>query len=866
MKRLTKVASVIAAAALNLIAQSSINITTTTLPPAIIGQTYPNVTLQTTGSSAPISWSIDGPSNWTVGSVNATTGVFCYKACGGFAVQEPPGQYPLTIVANSDTGSGSRNYTLVVQSPLQIVTTSVPNANANLAYSTQLQAIGGTGNYRWSIQSGTLPPGIALTDNVKGILSGTAPGVNGTYPFTVRLLDQATNETVSQQLSISVVNGIAILTTALPDAVLRQVYSVQLQGTGANLVWSLVPGSVLPPNLTLNPSGLLSGIVLGPGSYSVPVQLVNAQFPNAVATQTFNLLVTLGPLNILEQTLSAATQNVPYSTTLTPAGGIPPYIWSLDISTPKALSIGASTGTISGTLTTAGLFPVTVALRDSAGATVSRTYSLAVGNAVSITTTSLANGSPNAPYSAALTAAGGVLTYSWSITSGSLPPGLTLDAANGKITGTPTVAGTSQFTVQVKDFVGGIATKALSITIGPFLSITTVSLPGGALTQPYSQTVTAINGTAPLTWSIASGALPAGLQLNSATGLISGTPTQAGNSTFDILVTDTTNATARKTLSINIANNPLVITSNGFSGDVLVAFSQTLAATGGTPPYTWSVPPNTLPAGLQLNGSTGVISGTPGAGGVFPVLFSATDVNGLAGTKTIPITINLPSTPATSVTVGTTTQPVVGLTTGAPYPLEITGVINLTFVSSAGGSGSEARFSDGTRTVQYIVRANQTQAIFPTVTTPAVITGTVAGTITLTATMSAGGQDITPSPAPAKTITVDSAVPVITSVTLTQVTGGLNVVVTGYSNTREVSSGSFTFAVSSGNSLSQATLTVPLTSAFAAWFSNSASNATGGQFKLTVPFSVTQGAAAAVTKVTVTLTNTKGASAAVTSP
>jgi hypothetical protein len=80
-----------------------------------------------------------------------------------------------------------------------------------------------------------------------------------------------------------------------------------------------------------------------------------------------------------------------------------------------------------------------------------------------------------------------------------------------------------------------------------------------------------------------------------------------------------------------------------------------------------------------------------------------------------------------------------------------------------------------------------------------------------------------------------------------------------------VASGSFTFAVSGGNTISQAALTVQLASAYTTWFNNAASNATGGQFKLTVPFSVT-GSATAVTKVTVTLTNSKGASAASSSP
>jgi hypothetical protein len=299
---------------------------------------------------------------------------------------------------------------------------------------------------------------------------------------------------------------------------------------------------------------------------------------------------------------------------------------------------------------------------------------------------------------------------------------------------------------------------------------------------------------------------------------------------------------------------------------VLTAFSQTLAATGGTPPYTWSVASGALPAGLQLNTTTGVISGSPGAAGTSQVTFTATDAKSQAGSKTISITINLPPAPATSITVGNTTQPGVSLTIGGPYPVDITGVLTLTFASSVGGAdGGEARFSNGTRSLAFTITANTTQATFPTAPNAAVLPGTVAGTITLTASMTASGQDITPSPTPTKTITIDPAVPVITSVTLQQVTGGVSVVVSGYSNTREVSSGSFTFTVSGGNTLSQAQFTVALTSAYATWFNNSASNATGGQFKLTVPFNVT-GSATAVTKVTVTLTNKQGPSAPGSSP
>lgn len=146
---------------------------------------------------------------------------------------------------------------------------------------------------------------------------------------------------------------------------------------------------------------------------------------------------------------------------------------------------------------------------------------------------------------------------------------------------------------------------------GPF-SMATTSLPGGTVDSPYAATLAASGGTAPYTWSITSGWLPAGLSLNGSTGVISGDPTTAGTQTVPLEVTDADGWTARSQLSITVVN--MTITTNSLPlATVGRSYETTLSAIGGEPPYTWNVVKGsgTLPAGLKLEKSSGVISGVP---------------------------------------------------------------------------------------------------------------------------------------------------------------------------------------------------------------------------------------------------------------
>jgi large repetitive protein len=173
----------------------------------------------------------------------------------------------------------------------------------------------------------------------------------------------------------------------------------------------------------------------------------------------------------------------------------------------------------------------------------------------------------------------------------------------------------------------------LSIAVTGDLTITTKSLPGGQVGVGYSgATLASTGGTAPVTWLVTSGSLPAGLSLNAGTGAITGTPTLPGTTTVAVTGTDSsspTALTASATLSIAVAGNPLVFPAQLVPEAHLgVAFTEQLEVTGGEAPYTWSVPKSggKLPTGLAINPSTGVISGTPtGGSGTFIYTASVTD-------------------------------------------------------------------------------------------------------------------------------------------------------------------------------------------------------------------------------------------------
>ena len=214
-----------------------------------------------------------------------------------------------------------------------------------------------------------------------------------------------------------------------------------------------------------------------------------------------------------------------------------------------------------------------------------------------------------------------------------------------------------------------------SSTSGP-LTITTTSLPNGNVSTSYSSTIAVTGGTAPYTFTLTSGTFQSGLGLNSGTGTINGTPTASGTVSVTVKVTDSATPTAgTATVNLTLTVQTLSITTGSSlpGGSLGASYSATLAATGGTAPYTWSLSSGTLPGGLQLctsAGTTCTITGTPpanGSGGLSTFTIQVADSESPAVTcaKSFTISISPLSLLNTSLPNGLV---------GTPYNVTLDGV------------------------------------------------------------------------------------------------------------------------------------------------------------------------------------------------
>ncbi len=342
--------------------------------------------------------------------------------------------------------------------------------------------------------------------------------------------------------------------------------------------------------------------------------------------------------------------------TLYAKGGSGKFTWSAS-GLPAGITLTAG-GVLSGTPTTAGTSnPVITILDTGTSSSITPTAQIVINPQVSIQTTALSAAALETAYSSNITVSGGLAPYTFTVTAGALPAGLALNASTGAVSGTPTTAGSGNFTLQVTDFSGGTATQQITWSVSGLLTISTTSLPPAALTETYGQNLTAINATGSVNWTVISGSLPTGVTLSTA-GVLAGTPTVSGSFTFGILASDSSPNTSTQTLTLTV-NPALTISSmTPQAGAVGETYSAPLSASGGVGSYTWSVLNGNLPGGVSLS-TAGVLSGTPTASGSFTITAKVADQNGGTTSGSVTVTIN------SALTITTTSLP--AATAGASY-------------------------------------------------------------------------------------------------------------------------------------------------------------------------------------------------------
>jgi hypothetical protein len=570
--------------------------------------------------------------------------------------------------------TASAPVTIDVEAPSTLTVGSATPAAATEGqpYTYQLPVTGGLGSVSWAVTSGSLPAGLQL-DAATGQITGTPAGPAGASAFSVQATDSSSPAQVatsSESITVDAASDpLTVTTTSLPSIQAGQDYGAQLTSTGgvAPVFWS-VPAGSLPPGLSLDPaSGLLTGTPTAAGTYDFTVKMTDSTSP-VPQTVTEPLSVTISaapPLTITTAGAYDGTEGASYSSTFQATGGTGADNWTVSSgSLPAGLTLNAGTGQVTGTPSGTGNSTFDVTVSDAGGDTSTQAYAIDITQVPLTVSTALAPATAGTYYAQNVTPSGGQAPYSWKLVSGTLPTGLTFDSSTGAITGTPQQTGSFPLRVAVTDSSAPSqqVTADVTLTVAARSALTLASvMPAGTVGQLYDTGIGYSGGQAPYTWAVTSGTLPPGLSLDPGTGMVTGGPAKSGTYpvTFQLTDSSPTPQVASASVTFTIKGRPKLAIApgelpRGLQGE---SYSAQVPASGGVPPYTSSVS-GSLPAGLSLNASLGLISGTPTGHGSSQFTVTVTDSAATPATVThsytLPVTQGAPlSIPTTSLASAT---------------------------------------------------------------------------------------------------------------------------------------------------------------------------------------------------------------------
>lgn len=366
---------------------------------------------------------------------------------------------------------------------------------------------------------------------------------------------------------------LGILTNTLTNGTAGVPYSgaIEVSGGTAPYNWSLNSGG-LPGGVALDgATGALSGTATLAGTSNFIVQVTDAL--GDTATRAFPITIVHAAASALS--FSAGPSNVTVGVVMSPAvqvkvsdafgNGVAGESVSLALTGSGTLTGGGAVVTDAGGIATFSSLSIDRAgsaqLNATAGAlgpVASASFSVSCP-AITVSPATLATGAATVAYSATFTASGGTASHTFAVIAGVLPAGLSLSGA-GELTGTPTNGGSFGFTVSATDANLCTGSRAYTLVICAPLTLLPASLPAAQPGVLYSQALSATAGTAPYTFALTAGALPAGLTLSSA-GLLSGTPTVTGSASFTVTATDASGCTGSLAYTLTVPGVPAAVSN-----------------------------------------------------------------------------------------------------------------------------------------------------------------------------------------------------------------------------------------------------------------------------------------------------------------
>ena len=528
---------------------------------------------------------------WSVVSGNLPAGLTLNSDGTVTGTPTAAGTSSFQVMASYKSKAGQQAYQVQVANiTVGLAAGAPPQALVGQAYSYDLKpllSVTGDSAYTgagvtWSVVSSSLPAGLYLTSD--GFIGGT-PTAGGSGSITARATYKGANGQQTYQV-VSLAVAVALAAGSPPQAIVGQTYAYNLNSllsvngdpafNGAGVTWS-VAASSLPAGLYLTNDGWIGGTPTASGSGSITARAtyrgVNGQQTYQVVTLSLSVGLAAGtpPQAIVGQAYSYNLNSL-LTVSGDPAFNGSGVTWSaLSGSLPAGLSLGLD-GTINGTPTAAGSGSITarasyrgvdgqqsyqvVSLNIAVSLAAATPPQAIVGQAYSYDLKTLLSVTGDAGYSAS--------NVTWTVDSGALPAGLSL-GTNGVITGTPTSAGTGSIAARATyRSVNGTQTYQV-VTLNITVALANATVTAATADDVYSYdlkpllTVSGDSGyqQSAVTWALSSGALPAGLTLNTSTGVINGTPTRASAGTSNFAVTATYRSkSGQGTYTLNVAMAP----------------------------------------------------------------------------------------------------------------------------------------------------------------------------------------------------------------------------------------------------------------------------------------------------------------------